>query len=94
MFRLFVTCGIAYGAEAGTVKSDRDVAQMMRDDISAIAPYVVFVFFAAHLVAMFNWARFGPIIAINGAKSLQASSSPSPLLLGSVLLPSSFLDSS
>jgi aminobenzoyl-glutamate transport protein len=50
------------------------------------------VFFAAHFVAMFNWSRLGPIIAINGAETLQALSFPAPLLLVSVLLLSSFLD--
>jgi len=91
-FLLFVGCGIAYGSATGSVKSYRDVTQMMQDGIRAIAPYIVFVFFAAHFVAMFNWSRLGPIIAINGAEALQALSLPPALLLISVLLLSSFLD--
>jgi aminobenzoyl-glutamate transport protein len=91
-FLLFVACGIAYGAAAGTVKSQRDVTRMMREGIVAIAPYIVFVFFAAHFVAMFNWSRLGPILAINGAEALQSLAFPAPLLLVSVLLLSSFLD--
>ena len=91
-FLLFVACGIAYGAAAGTVKSQRDVTRMMREGIVAIAPYIVFVFFAAHFVAMFNWSRLGPILAINGAETLQSLAFPAPLLLVSVLLLSSFLD--
>lgn len=91
-FLLFVTCGIAFGTGAGTVRSYRDVTQMMQDGIRNLAPYIVFVFFAAHFVAMFNWSRLGPIIAINGAEALQAFALPAPLLLVSVLLLSSFLD--
>lgn len=91
-FLLFVSCGIAYGTATGTVKASTDVTRMMREGIQAIAPYIVFVFFAAHFVAMFNWSRLGPIIAINGAEALQTMALPAPLLLVSVLLLSSFLD--
>lgn len=91
-FLLFVTCGIAFGVAAGTIKKSDDVTAMMREGIVTLAPYIVFVFFAAHFVAMFNWSRLGPIIAINGAETLQALSFPAPLLLVSVLLLSSFLD--
>lgn len=91
-FLLFVTCGIAFGVAAGTIKKSDDVTAMMREGIVTLAPYIVFVFFAAHFVAMFNWSRLGPIIAINGAEALQAFALPAPILLVSVLLLSSFLD--
>ena len=57
-----------------------------------LAPYLVFVFFAAHFVAMFNWSRLGPIFAIDGALVLQAMNVPAPLLLAGVQFVSSFLD--
>jgi len=91
-FLLFVTCGIAYGTATGTVRTSGDVTRMMQDGIKTLAPYIVFVFFAAHFVAMFNWSRLGPIIAINGAEGLSAIALPAPLLLVSVLLLSSLLD--
>lgn len=91
-FLLFVSTGIAFGSAAGTVKSYRDVTDMMQDGIRTIAPYIVFVFFAAHFVAMFNWSRIGPIIAINGAEALSALALPAPLLLVSVQMLGSFLD--
>ncbi|HTU12779.1 MAG TPA: AbgT family transporter [Allosphingosinicella sp.] len=91
-FLLFVTCGIAFGSATGTVKGYADVTRMMQEGIRSIAPYIVFVFFAAHFVAMFNWSRLGPILAINGAETLQGIGLPAPLLLVSVLLLSSFLD--
>lgn len=89
---LFLTSGIAFGIGAGTVKSDRDVVAMMIDGTKTMAPYVVFAFFAAHFVAMFNWSRLGPIAAINGSQVLKALDLPPPLLLVSVLGFSSFLD--
>lgn len=91
-FLLFVTTGIAFGSATGTVRGSADVTRMMQEGIRTLAPYLVFVFFAAHFVAMFNWSRLGPIIAINGAEQLQAIGLAAPLLLVSVLLLSSFLD--
>ena len=91
-FLLFLLTGAAFGRAAGTVKGAGDVMAMMQHGVRMMAPYLVFVFFAAHFVAMFNWSGIGPIIAINGATALQAMALPAPLLLVSVLLLSSFLD--
>jgi len=89
---LFLATGIAFGTATGTVRSDRDVVRMLVDGMRAMAPYIVFAFFAAHFVAMFNWSRLGPIIAIEGAGALEALSLPPAVLLVGVLLFSSFLD--
>ncbi len=91
-FLLFVAAGVAFGSAVGTVKNSHDVTEMMTQGIRAIAPYIVFVFFAAHFVAMFNWSRLGPILAINGAEALAALAFPAPLLLVSVQLLGSLLD--
>ena len=91
-FLLFVSCGIAFGTATGAISRADDVTRMMREGIASLAPYIVFVFFAAHFVAMFGWSNVGPIVAINGAEALQAWALPAPLLLVSVLLFSSFLD--
>lgn len=89
---LFVATGVAYGTGTGTVRSDRDVVNMMTDGMRTMAPYIVFAFFAAHFVAMFNWSRMGPIAAIGGADILKEMALPAPLLLVGVLMFSSFLD--
>ena len=91
-FLLFVLSGIAFGRAVGTVRSADDVVQMMQHGVRTMAPYLVFVFFAAHFVAMFNWSRIGPIVAINGAEALQAMALPPAVLLVCVLLLSSILD--
>jgi aminobenzoyl-glutamate transport protein len=91
-FLLFVGTGVAFGVASGTIKSDNDVVRMMGDGIRSLAPYLVFVFFAAHFVAMFNWSRLGPITAIHGAEVLKGWNLPAPLLLVSVLMFSSVLD--
>lgn len=91
-FLLFLATGAAYGKAAGSIKSASDVMDMMQHGVRTMAPYLVFVFFAAHFVAMFNWSRIGPIMAINGADFLSHLALPAPILLVSVLLLSSFLD--
>lgn len=91
-FLLFLVTGTAYGRAAGTVAGAKDVIGMMQEGVKMLAPYLVFVFFAAHFVAMFNWSRLGPIFAIDGAQVLQAMQVPAPLLLAGVQLVSSFLD--
>lgn len=91
-FLLFLLTGAAFGRAAGTVKGAADVMDMMQHGVRTMAPYLVFVFFAAHFVAMFNWSGIGPIIAINGAEALAAMALPAALLLVSVLLLSSVLD--
>lgn len=91
-FLLFLLTGAAFGRAAGTVKDAADVMAMMQHGVRTMAPYLVFVFFAAHFVAMFNWSGIGPIIAINGASALQAMALPAAVLLVSVLLLSSVLD--
>ena len=91
-FVLFVSTGLAFGIGAGSIKSSNDALRMMQDGIRSMAPYIVFVFFAAHFVAMFNWSRLGPIIAIDGAIVLKDFGLSAPFLLVSVLLLSSVLD--
>jgi aminobenzoyl-glutamate transport protein len=91
-FLLFLSTGVAFGFGTGSVKGYRDVLTMMTDGARTMAPYIIFAFFAAHFIAMFNWSRLGPIAAINGAEALQAMDLPAPLLLVSVQGFSSFLD--
>lgn len=89
---LFLACGWAYGAAAGSIGSHRDVARMMGEGIRDLAPYVVIVFFAAHFVAVFAWSNLGPVMAIHGAQGLKALALPVPLLLVVLLLMSSAFD--
>jgi len=91
-FLLFLLTGAAFGSATGSVKSTSDVVEMMQHGVRTMAPYLVFVFFAAHFVAMFNWSRLGPILAIDGAAALQGMNLSPALLLVCVLLLSSFLD--
>ena len=89
---LFFATGWAYGSAAGTVSSHRDIVAFMGEGMRSMAPYIVIAFFAAHFVAMFKWSNLGPVIAINGAQTLQELALPRPLLLVALLLMSALFD--
>jgi aminobenzoyl-glutamate transport protein len=79
--------GIAYGAGAGTIKSDTDVINGMSKSMQTLGSYLVLVFFAAQFVALFNWTNLGLIFAVEGAEVLKGLGLPKiPLLLGFILL--------
>ncbi len=88
-FIAFLAAGWAYGAAAGTVKSHRDVVQMMSEAMKDLGYYLVLAFAAAHFVALFNWSNLGLIFAIHGASGIERSGLPLPALLGVIVLFSS-----
>ncbi len=92
LFILFVASGWAYGARVGTIKTHRDVVDMMVNGLVPFLPYVVLIFFAAHFVAMFGWSNIGPITAIRGAELLRSLNAPPALLLPLLTTMSAWLD--
>jgi aminobenzoyl-glutamate transport protein len=91
-FLLFISCGWAYGAAVGTIKSHRDIVAMMGKGLEGMVPYLVLIFFGAHFVAMFGWSNLGPITAIVGAEQLRAMNAPPALLLPMLTTMSAWLD--
>ncbi len=83
---LFLAGGWAYGAAAGTVKSHRDIVDMMTESMQALGYYLVLAFAAAHFVAMSNWSNLGLISAVHGAQAIQSSGLPLPILLGLIVV--------
>jgi len=87
IFVLGALAGIAYGAVAGTLRSDADVVHGMGKAMQTLGTYLVLVFFAAQFVAYFRWTNLGLILAIRGAELLRASGlGPIPLLTAFILL--------
>ena len=83
---LFLAAGWAYGVAAGTVKSHRDIVNMMSESMKALGYYLVLAFAAAHFVAMFNWSNLGLISAVHGAGAIESSGLPLPVLLGLIVI--------
>lgn len=83
---MFLACGWAYGAAAGTVNNHRDIVRMMTEAMSDMAYYLVLAFAAAHFVALFNWSNLGLIFAINGAAVIESANMPMPIVLSLLVL--------
>ena len=82
---LFLVPGIVYARIAGTAENGRDIARMMSESMSGMGGYIVIVFFAAQMLAFFNWSNLGTIPAIKGAAILHGQSGIT-LIVGIVLL--------
>ncbi len=70
MMLLFLIPGIAYGIGAGSIKSDKDIIELMNKGISGLSSFMVLIFFAAQFTAVFNASNIGTIISVNGAEFL------------------------
>jgi aminobenzoyl-glutamate transport protein len=80
---LFLVPGLAYGAAAGKIRSDKDVARMAGESLGTMGTYIVLAFAAAQFVAYFNWSNLGAIVAISGASFLKhLGLTGGPLLVG------------
>jgi aminobenzoyl-glutamate transport protein len=87
IFLYGVIAGVAFGAGAGTIKSDTDVIKGMSASMSTLGGYLVLVFFAAQFVAFFNWTQLGLVFAVEGADFLKALGLPTiPLFICFILL--------
>lgn len=83
----FMLCGLAYGIATRTVRSDRDVSRMMAETMATMGNYIVLAFFAAQALALFEWSRLAPILAVEGANLLnKARLEDASLFIGIMLL--------
>lgn len=89
---LFLASGWAYGASTGSIKTHRDVVQMMSASMADLSYYLVLAFAAAHFVAMFNWSNLGLIFAIKGAGVIQAVDLPLVAVLMLVVVFTAFIN--
>ena len=81
LFFVFFIPGLVYGKTAGTIKNDKDIAQIMADTISFLGPYIVLAFFAAQFIEAFNYSGLGEMIAIRGGSFLAELALPSVVLM-------------
>ena len=87
LFVFGAVTGIAYGAAAGTYRSDGQVMKAMGKSMETLGVYLVLVFFASQFVAYFNWSNLGLVLAVKGSEVLRTSGlGPIPLLAAFVLV--------
>ncbi|ALP52850.1 hypothetical protein Tel_06595 [Candidatus Tenderia electrophaga] len=84
---LFLIPGLAYGFAARTLQSEKDVARLMSETMSALGPYIVLAFFAAQFIAFFNHSNLGEMLAVVGGQLLaQAQVAPWFLIAAFVMV--------
>jgi aminobenzoyl-glutamate transport protein len=67
------------------VRSDKDVARMLGESMSAMGSYLVLAFFAGQFIAWFAHSGLGEMLALTGGRWLAShASNPTPLLIGFV----------
>ena len=71
MMLLFLIPGIAFGVGAGTIKSDKDVVDLMTKGIAGISGFMVLIFFAAQFTNFFTYSNLGTILSVSGANFLK-----------------------
>jgi aminobenzoyl-glutamate transport protein len=89
---VFLVPGIAYGLASGTIRNDRDVAEMAGRTMSTMGTYIVLAFAAAQFVSYFAWSNLGAILAITGADLLRDLGLQGGLLLSSFVVFSALID--
>ncbi len=83
---IFAVPGIAYGAVAGAVRSDRDAAELMGRTMADMGPYIVLAFFAAQFIEAFRYSHLGEMLAIVGGDFLAGLALPPALLMGAFVV--------
>ncbi len=97
LFIFFVVPGIVYGFHAGTIKNDKDIAEIMGKTLASLGPYIVLAFFAAQFVEAFKYSGLGEILAIHGGNGLASLHLPVAFLIcafiGMVMVANLFMGS-
>ncbi len=92
IFIAFLAMGLAYGAAAGTIKSDKDAVGLAAKSMGDMGLYIVLAFAMAHFIALFNWSNLGILTAIGGGDLLGRLDLPAPLILLCMILLVAFLN--
>ena len=87
IFFAFLVPALAYGIGAGTIKNDKDAANMMTKAMAAMAPIIVLAFFAGQFIAWFSQSNLGTMFAITGGRAIAESGLPTwAVLIAFILL--------
>jgi aminobenzoyl-glutamate transport protein len=72
LFGAFMLAALTYGVAIRAVRGSEDVVSMMADSVKNMAPYVVLMFVAAQVIAVFNWSNVGILLAVKSAALLES----------------------
>lgn len=72
LFGAFLLAGLTYGVTVKTLTGTEDVVTAMSDSVRNMAGYVVLMFVAAQVIAVFNWSNVGVLLAVKAAALLNS----------------------
>lgn len=68
---IFFFPGLVYGRISGTIKSSKDVVDMLNMGMGTMATYIVIAFAAGQFLHYFNWSDLDIVIAVKGANFIK-----------------------
>lgn len=84
---IFLTCGVAYGLGARTMKSTNDVIGAMEKAIRSLAGLILLLLVISQFIAYFNYSNMATLAAVSLAEVLtRANLAPVWLLVGFVVV--------
>lgn len=84
---LFFVPGLVFGALMKNLDGTKGFAKMLGDSMGSMGQYIVLVFFAAQMLAYFDWSNLGPILAVAGSDLLETINLTGiPLFIGFILV--------
>ena len=92
LFLLFFSIGTAFGIGKGVIKKESDIPKFLSQGLAGSLSFIVTAFAAAQFVAWFNKANIATVVAIKGAKFLQALDFTGVTLVVSLILLAAFVD--
>ncbi|MEE1799129.1 MULTISPECIES: AbgT family transporter [unclassified Streptomyces] len=72
LFGAFLLAGLTYGVTVKALTGTEDVVTAMSDSVRNMAGYVVLMFVAAQVIAVFNWSNVGVLLAVKAAALLNS----------------------
>ena len=73
----FAVVGTIYGKTVGTIKTARDIPDLMGQGVRDLVPVIVLFFAVSQFLGYFKWTNVGQLVAIGGANALNSSMHPS-----------------
>ncbi|MFC6063102.1 AbgT family transporter [Streptomyces ochraceiscleroticus] len=72
LFGAFLLAGLTYGFAARKLSGTEDVTAAVTESVRSMAGYIVMMFVAAQVIALFTWSNVGVLIAVKAAALFDA----------------------
>ncbi|MHA5047108.1 AbgT family transporter [Streptomyces sp. SD15] len=67
LFGAFLLAGLTYGFTVKKLTGAEDVVTAVTDSVKSMSGYIVMMFVAAQVIALFNWSNVGVLLAVKAA---------------------------